>query len=111
MARRLGNETVQLWTRGMEQYGKPRQDEMVAQFQQCWVEFASSDEGVSGQSNIATVLSAIWVPAEVELQDAEDYFVWTRRPDEKYRTTGDVGRHYDRRGNLRACVIPAAVRK
>lgn len=110
MARRLGNETVQLWTPGMEQYGKPRNDELVAEFGQCWMEFQSSDEGVSQHGNVASILTAIWIPAEVELQDSDDYFVWTRRPNEKYRTTGDVGRWYDRRGQLRACTVPVEVR-
>lgn len=111
MARRVGNERVTLWTRGMEQYGKPRTDEVVAEFSGCWMEYNSSDEGVNNQSNVAAVLSSIWIPAEVELQDADDYFVWDRRPSEKYRTSGDVIRYYDRRGGLRACVVPVEVKK
>lgn len=111
MARRIGNETVQLWTRGIEQYGKPRADVMVKEFPGSWVEFKSSDEGVSEQNNLSTILSGIWVPEEVELQDADDYFVWLRRPSEKYSTSGDVGRYYDRRGNLRASVVPVELRK
>ena len=39
MARRVGNERVTLWTRGMEQYGKPRTDEVVAEFGGCWMEY------------------------------------------------------------------------
>lgn len=111
MARRVGNERVTLWTRGMEQYGKPRTDEVVAEFTGCWMEFSTAQGANELQENIASVLSSIWVPAEVELQDADDYFVWDRRPNEKYRTSGDVIRYYDRRGGLRACVVPVEVNK
>lgn len=117
MARRIGAETVELWTRGIEQYGQPRKDELVATYQQCWVEYSSTDEGVNthegmaAHGNLAAILSSIWIPAEVELQDADDYFIWTRRPGEKYRTDGDVGRYYDRRGQLRACVVPVEVKR
>lgn len=111
MARRIGAEKVELWTPGMEQYGKAKSDELVAEFTGCWMEFSTAQGANELQENIASVLSSIWVPAEVELQDADDYFVWTRRPSEKYRTDGDVSRYYDRRGNLRACVIPVVVKK
>lgn len=110
MARRVGGETVEHWSRGVEEYGKPRTNQLIKRYEGSWVEFKSTDEGVGGNANVATVLSALWIPDEVELLDADDYFVWTRRPDEKYRTSGDVGRHYDRRGNLRASVIPVDVR-
>lgn len=108
MAKRLGNETVQHWTPGMEQYGKPRQDTLVAELPQCWMEYNSRAEGET-EENLTSVLSSIWVPAEVNILDADDYFVWTRRPNEKYRVTRDIARWYDRRGNLRACVIPVEV--
>src|SRR5699024_220984 len=111
MARRVGNERVTLWTRGMEQYGKPRTDEVVAEFTGCWMEYNSADEGVNNQRKITYVLSSIRIPAEVELQDADDYFVWDRRPKETYRTDGDVVRYYERRGGLRACVVPVEVNK
>lgn len=107
MARRLGAEKIEHWTPGMEQYGKPRTDALVKSFEGCWVEFKSSDE--SGD-NIASVLAGLWIPFEVELQDTDDYFIWTRRPGEKYRTGGEVGRYYDRRGGLRACFVPVEVR-
>lgn len=110
MARRLGAETIELWTKGEERFGQKREARLVRTFQQCWVEFRSSDEGSGENENIMSLLSAMWIPAEVELEDADDYFVWTRRPNEKYSTDGDVGRHYDRRGNLRACVVPVVKR-
>src|SRR5699024_7902112 len=111
MARRGGNERVTLWTRGMEQYGKPRTAEVLAEFTGCWMEYNASGEGAGAQSNVAAALSSIWIRAEVERQDADDYFVWDRGPDENYRTAGDVIRYDDRGGGLRACVVPVEEHK
>lgn len=53
MARRLGNETVTLWTKGMEQYGRPRTDTKLAEFHQCWVGPSETSEGTATQENVA----------------------------------------------------------
>lgn len=110
MARRLGNETVTLWTKGMEQYGRPRAEVKLAEFKGCWVGPSETSEGVATQENVSSSTLSFWIPAEVELKDSDDYFVWARRPDEKYDVVGLVDRYYDRRGNLRACEIAAELR-
>lgn len=106
MARRLGAEVVQHWTLGPEQFGKKREPVLKDTYQGCWVEFDSTDEGTSSQQNVATILAGLWIPKDLTVDDADDFFIWTRYPDEKYRAGGKVGRYYNRRGQLRAAYVP-----
>lgn len=109
MARRIGAETVEHYAALPEQFGSKGGHELRATHSGCWVGPATSKEGTAGHQNVTTGGTEIWIPAEVELGGADDYFVWTRYPDEKYATTGRAERLVTRRGQLRATTIPVEV--
>ena len=109
MARRIGAEKVQHWSKGYEQFGSDGTPEKIADYSGCWVQFKSSDEDAAG-SGVDVILSGIWIPAKVEIHESDDFFTWDKDPDTKYRTSGKVGWYYDRRGRLKASYVPVEVR-
>lgn len=104
--RRIGREVVEHYTPGPEQFGQKRQPRLVETYKGCWVEFDRTDEGAGERSNVATTLVGIWIPQDVTVHDADDYFIWRRYPEERYGAAGRIGRYVTRQGRLRACYIP-----
>lgn len=109
MARRIGSEVLQHWTKGVEQFGSDGELEMVNEYRGCWVEFKSSDEN-AGSAGVDTVIMGLWIPARLTVSERDDFFIWAKDPETKYRTAGKVGLYYNRRGQLRASYIPVEVR-
>lgn len=109
MARRLGAERVTHHRRAPQQFGQAAADTVVRVHNGCWVNETGSSEGEGGNANVSLSEVEFWIPREVILSDADDHFVWHRHPGEKFETTGRPKRVYDRRGQLRAFVVPARV--
>lgn len=108
MAKRIGSEVVEYWRARPPEFNKPRQYEKVITWRGCWVNFSIGEEGegVNGNDAVLSSTPAFWIPYEVTVFDAEDYLVWEAYPGERYGVSGEVARLVDRRGRLRANIVP-----
>lgn len=108
MARRIGSEVVEYWRARPPEFNEPRRYEKVTTWHGCWVNFpiGADGEGVNGNDAVMSSAPSFWIPYELSVFDAEDYLVWTRHPNERYGVNGEPARLVDRRGRLRANVVP-----
>lgn len=109
MSKRLGSETIQHWAKPPQQFGSTGTPYLVAEYRGCWPNYGASDEGVGPNAAILQTVVSWWIPHDVAIVSNEDFFVWPRF-DEKHDVEGDVGRLVDRRGRLRASIVPVEVR-
>lgn len=111
MARPIGREVVEHWKVTPGGFNQPAQETHHMTYRGCWVDTAVGEEGEGNHRNLLQQAEQIMVPVSVTLQDAHDFFIWQRHPEDKYRAAGRVGRLYDRRGKHRLDTIPVEVRE
>ena len=106
MARRIGAEVVRHYKIIEGDLKRPKRAELVGTYRGCWMSFGSSTEGMGTNENVQVTPVGVWIPQNVSVHGADDYFVWERHPDDELEADGDVARWLTRRGQLRACFIP-----
>lgn len=106
MARPIGREVVEHWAVTAAGFNEPSGAQLVAEYRGCWVNPSTGSEGVAGHGRVSEVAQSVMVPVNVDVQGSDDYLIWQRHPEDKYRVDGLVERLYDRRGKLRLNTVP-----